>query len=78
MAVIQIGQNSGMLLGPLIFGWVVESGDGWLDGPDKAGRLPRTRRVPFSARSENGPHITTKWACGVKFVGAIHESPLRL
>ena len=25
MAVIQIGQNSGMLLGPLVFGWLVES-----------------------------------------------------
>ncbi len=29
MAVIQIGQNSGMLLGPLVFGWVVESWGGW-------------------------------------------------
>jgi MFS family permease len=29
MAVIQIGQNSGMLLGPLVFGWLVESGTGW-------------------------------------------------
>ena len=29
MAVIQIGQNSGMLLGPLVFGWTVESGGGW-------------------------------------------------
>src|SRR4030043_366273 len=29
MAVIQIGQNSGMLLGPLVFGWMVESGGGW-------------------------------------------------
>ena len=28
MAVIQIGQNSGMLLGPLVFGWVVQSW-GW-------------------------------------------------
>lgn len=28
MAVIQIGQNSGMILGPLIIGWVVES-FGW-------------------------------------------------
>ena len=28
MAVIQIGQNSGMLLGPLVFGWLVES-SGW-------------------------------------------------
>jgi len=25
MAVIQVGQNSGMLLGPLVFGWLVES-----------------------------------------------------
>ncbi|MDH4267003.1 MAG: MFS transporter [Deltaproteobacteria bacterium] len=29
MAVIQIGQNGGMLLGPLIFGWMVESWGGW-------------------------------------------------
>ena len=29
MAVIQIGQNSGMLLGPLLFGWAVQSGGGW-------------------------------------------------
>lgn len=29
MAVIQIGQNAGMLLGPLVFGWVIESGGGW-------------------------------------------------
>jgi len=29
MAVIQIGQNSGMLLGPLVFGWAVHSGGGW-------------------------------------------------
>jgi MFS family permease len=29
MAVIQIGQNSGMLLGPLVFGWMVESMGGW-------------------------------------------------
>ena len=29
MAVIQIGQNSGMLLGPLIFGWAVQSWGGW-------------------------------------------------
>ena len=28
MAVIQIGQNSGMLLGPLVFGWLVQS-SGW-------------------------------------------------
>ena len=29
MAVIQIGQNAGMLLGPLVFGQVVEAGGGW-------------------------------------------------
>jgi MFS family permease len=29
MAVIQIGQNAGMLLGPLAFGWVIETGGGW-------------------------------------------------
>lgn len=29
MAVIQIGQNAGMLLGPLVIGWVIESGGGW-------------------------------------------------
>lgn len=29
MAVIQVGQNSGMLLGPLVFGWMVESMGGW-------------------------------------------------
>lgn len=29
MAVIQIGQNAGMLLGPLVFGWAIESGGGW-------------------------------------------------
>jgi len=29
MAVIQIGQNAGMLLGPLVFGWLIESGGGW-------------------------------------------------
>lgn len=29
MAVIQIGQNSGMLLGPLVFGLIVESASGW-------------------------------------------------
>jgi MFS family permease len=29
MAVIQIGQNAGMLLGPLVFGWIMESGGGW-------------------------------------------------
>jgi len=37
MAVVQIGQNSGMLLGPLVFGWIVQSqgasggalGEGW-------------------------------------------------
>ncbi len=31
MAVIQIGQNSGMLLGPLVFGWAVQSGGGLAD-----------------------------------------------
>ena len=29
MAVIQIGQNAGMLLGPLVMGWLIESGGGW-------------------------------------------------
>ena len=29
MAVIQIGQNAGMLFGPMIFGWMVESMGGW-------------------------------------------------
>jgi hypothetical protein len=29
MAVIQIGQNVGMLPGRLVFWWVVESGGGW-------------------------------------------------
>ena len=29
MAVIQIGQNTGMLLGPLVFGWLVDSTGGW-------------------------------------------------
>jgi MFS family permease len=29
MAVIQIGQNSGMLLGPLVLGWAIQSGGGW-------------------------------------------------
>ena len=29
MAVILIGQNAGMLLGPLLFGWVIEFGGGW-------------------------------------------------
>ncbi|NWF55432.1 MAG: MFS transporter [Syntrophaceae bacterium] len=29
MAVIQIGQNAGMLLGPLVTGWVIESPGGW-------------------------------------------------
>ena len=29
MAVIQVGQNAGMLLGPLVFGWTVEATGGW-------------------------------------------------
>jgi MFS family permease len=29
MAVIQIGQNAGMLLGPAVFGWIIESKGGW-------------------------------------------------
>jgi ACS family glucarate transporter-like MFS transporter len=29
MAVIQVGQNAGMLLGPLAFGWTVEIMGGW-------------------------------------------------
>jgi len=29
MAVIQIGQNAGMLLGPLVMGWIIEEGGGW-------------------------------------------------
>ena len=29
MAVIQIGQNTGMLLGPLLFGWLVDFTGGW-------------------------------------------------
>jgi MFS family permease len=29
MAVIQVGQNAGMLMGPLAFGWVVEATGGW-------------------------------------------------
>ncbi len=29
MAVVQIGQNAGMLLGPLVFGLMVEYGGGW-------------------------------------------------
>ena len=28
MAIIQIGQNAGMLLGPLVLGWMIESGGG--------------------------------------------------
>ena len=28
MAVIQNGQNAGIVLGPLVFGWAVESGGG--------------------------------------------------
>lgn len=29
MAVIMVGQNAGMLLGPLVFGWIVEATGGW-------------------------------------------------
>jgi len=29
MAVIQIGQNAGMLLAPLASGWIIESGGSW-------------------------------------------------
>jgi MFS family permease len=29
MAVIQIGQNAGMLLGPAVIGWIIESKNGW-------------------------------------------------
>jgi MFS family permease len=29
MAIVQIGQNVGMLLGPFIFGYLVESSGGW-------------------------------------------------
>jgi len=29
MAVIQVGQNAGMLMGPLAFGWIVEAAGGW-------------------------------------------------
>jgi MFS family permease len=29
MAVIMVGQNAGMLLGPLVFGWTVEATGGW-------------------------------------------------
>ncbi len=29
MAVIQVGQNAGMLMGPLAFGWIVETMGGW-------------------------------------------------
>jgi MFS family permease len=29
MAVIQVGQNAGMVMGPLAFGWVVEASGGW-------------------------------------------------
>ena len=32
MAVIQIGQNTGMLLGPLLFGWLVDYTGGWATG----------------------------------------------
>lgn len=30
MAIIQIGQNAGMLLGPLVLGWMIESGGSWV------------------------------------------------
>ena len=29
MAVIMVGQNAGMLMGPLVFGWIVEVTGGW-------------------------------------------------
>jgi MFS family permease len=29
MAVIMVGQNAGMLLGPLVFGWAIEATGGW-------------------------------------------------
>jgi MFS family permease len=29
MAIIQVGQNAGMLMGPLAFGWIVEAAGGW-------------------------------------------------
>jgi len=29
MAIIQVGQNAGMLLGPLVFGWTIEATGGW-------------------------------------------------
>jgi MFS family permease len=29
MAAIQVGQNAGMLMGPLAFGWIVEATGGW-------------------------------------------------
>lgn len=29
MAVIMIGQNGGMLIGPIFFGWMVETTGGW-------------------------------------------------
>lgn len=32
MAVIQIGQNAGMLMGPLLFGWLVDYTGGWASG----------------------------------------------
>ena len=32
MAVIQIGQNAGMLLGPVLFGWLVDYTGGWATG----------------------------------------------
>ena len=32
MAVVQIGQNAGMLLGPVLFGWLVDYTGGWATG----------------------------------------------
>jgi MFS family permease len=29
MAMILLGQNAGMLLGPLVFGWIVDITGGW-------------------------------------------------
>jgi MFS family permease len=32
MAIIMVGQNTGMLLGPVAFGWIVESSGNWVSG----------------------------------------------